>query len=283
MKPHRPSITARRVAMRRAAHQRLDAPLVFEDPIAARLLDAEDAERLEREIESGRIDLSRGLRAFVVARSRYAEDQLAAAVDRGVRQYVVLGAGMDTFAYRNPHAGRGLRVFEVDFPSTQAWKRARLAEAGIAPPASLTFAPLDFESRTLADGLRDAGFDATAPAFVSWLGVVPYLTGDAIDATLRLVGGLSGSSAIVFDYGVPPDTLTGRVRDAYDAMAARVAAAGEPFRTFFEPAAITAKMRAFGFGTVEDAGPVEINARYFDGRADGLRVSGAGRLLHAIV
>jgi methyltransferase (TIGR00027 family) len=278
MRDGRPSRTALGVAIRRAAHQTLDPPLVFTDPLAPRVLDDEDRVRLERSIQAGPHSPGSLLRAFVAARSRYAEDTLAAAVARGVAQYVVLGAGLDTFAYRNPHPADRLRVFEVDFPGTQAWKRARLDEAGIAIPGSLTFAPVDFETGTLAEGLAGAGFRGDRPAVFAWLGVVPYLTTEAIMGTLGYVAGLPAGTSIVFDYGVPPDSLGWRAQTAFKMLAARVEQAGEPFRTFFEPAALASDLRRLGFTAIEDLGPDEINARYFADRADGLRVGGIGRL-----
>jgi methyltransferase (TIGR00027 family) len=139
------------------------------------------------------------MRLFIAARSRFAEENLATAVARGVRQYVVLGAGLDTFAHRNPFTEQGLRVFEVDYPATQAWKQRRLADAGLISPASLTFAPVDFERQTLADGLAAAGFDAAAPAFFSWLGVAVYLTRTAIRETLAFIAGLRSGGEVVFD------------------------------------------------------------------------------------
>ena len=164
-----PSRTARGAALQRAAHQILETPHVFDDPLALRIFGAEGVAWLGRNLENYRSAASRSMRAFLVVRSRYAEDELARAYARGVRQYVVLGAGLDTFAYRNPH--RRLKVFEVDHPSTQAWKRSRLQEQSIDIPRSLTFAPVDFETQTLASGLRAAGFRADRPAFFSWLGV----------------------------------------------------------------------------------------------------------------
>src|SRR5271167_272110 len=149
------SRTAQRVAIRRAAHQLLDEPRVLDDPLALRIIGAETAAEL-RSNPKEHAAFARAFRAFMVARSRFAEDELALAYARGVRQYVVLGAGLDTFAYRNPHAG--LRVFEVDHPATQAWKREQLQAAGIAIPPSLTFVPVDFERQTLADGLGQSGF-----------------------------------------------------------------------------------------------------------------------------
>jgi len=155
----RPSRTALRVAMRRAAHQIFDHPKVLDDPIAMPILGPRAAEKLRAENPGafGKYGLS--IRAFMVARSRYAEDALARSIARGATQYVILGAGLDTFAYRNPHAESALRVFEVDYPATQEWKRRNLQEARIRVPDSVTYAPVDFEHQTLADlalGLADA-------------------------------------------------------------------------------------------------------------------------------
>src|SRR5262249_39234406 len=142
--------------------------------------------------------LSLYLRAFVAARSRYAEDELSLAVERGARQYVILGAGLDTFAYRNPYPEGALRVFEVDYPATQVWKRARLKEVGIPLPRDLKFAPVDFEKRALSalpDGLREAGYDPNLGSFFSWLGVAPYLTVEGVMTTLRFIASAPKGSA----------------------------------------------------------------------------------------
>lgn len=278
MRDERPSRTAFRVALRRAAHQVLDDPRVFEDPLALAIVGADAGELRSDETSQSRV--ARVMRAFMAVRSRYAEDGLAAAFQEGTRQYVVLGAGLDTFAYRNPFPG--LRVFEVDHPATQGWKRHLLEVAGIVVPDSLTFAPVDFESQTLAEGLARAGFQRDQKAFVSWLGVVPYLTRSAVMETLRLIASLPAGSGIVFDYALPPESLDPVQRQALEALAARVAAAGEPFQTFFDPAELETEMRRMGFGSFENLAGDEINARYFSGRSDGLRVGGgAGRLMKA--
>jgi len=202
------SRTADRVAERRAAHQVRDRPLVLDDPIALRVIHPEVARALREHPPKHETSLvGPYLRAFFVMRSRFAEDEMALAVGRGVRQYVVLGAGFDTFAYRNPFPE--LRVFEVDHPDTQAIKRQRLADAGIDAPASLTFVSIDFTTTALADALHSAGFDSSAPAFFSWLGVVPYLERPAIDATFRFIAALPQETEIAFDYAVPPETLAG--------------------------------------------------------------------------
>lgn len=248
----------------------MEQPRILEDPIALPLL----GPGFERDLERASHTVARDFRAFMAVRSRYAEDHLAQAVAAGVRQYVVLGAGLDTFAYRNPHAQ--LRVFEVDFPATQAWKRERLAEAAIALPAHLTFVPLDFEHRTLADGLADAGFDAAAPAFFGWLGVVPYLTLPAFRATIETIGALPAGSGVCFDYALDPETLTPARRAVFDALAERVARAGEPFRTFFTPQSLETELHRAGFHCVEQVGTGDLNDLYFRDRADGLRLSAEG-------
>ena len=279
MESGRPSKTALRVAMRRAAHQVLDRPPVLDDPLAVPLLGAGFAIDGERE----KHPISRAFRAFMAARSRYAEDRLAEAVEGGVAQYVVLGAGLDTFALRNPF--KRLRVFEVDFPPTQEWKRALLAGAGIAPPANLTFVPLDFEHNTLANGLAGAGFDSSLPAFFGWLGVVPYLTLEAFRATLDVIAGMPAGTQVAFDYAVSPETLSPPRRRVFDALAARVAAAGEPFKLFFTPEDLDAELRCGGFHRVEQVGSDGLNELYFKGRADGLELPspGLGRMAIAWV
>lgn len=275
----KPSRTALRVAQRRATHQLLDQPKVFDDPLALAIAgEAQDDSNAQH-------PFSRALRAFLAVRSRYAEDQLARAVERQdglkVRQYVVLGAGLDTFAYRNPFSG--LHVFEVDHPATQEWKRGRLEEAHISIPNDVAFAPVDFEREPLEQGLLRAGFDAQRPAFFSWLGVTPYLTRGAFDATAGFIGGLPAGSGVVFDYAVERRLLSMRQRMALDAMAARVAQAGEPFQLFFDPAALAADLARMGFAEIEDLDSDAINARYFAGRADGLAAGGGGHLLTAWV
>ncbi len=280
MHDDRPSKTAFRVALRRAAHQILDDPKVFTDPLALAIVGPEGETALRVEARKFQTPAGRTLRAFMAVRSRYAEDGLAAAFENGIRQYVVLGAGLDTFAYRNPFPD--LHVFEVDHPATQAWKRRRLEAGDISIPASMTFAPVDFESQTLIDGLARAGFDADRPAFFSWLGVVPYLTRSAAMETFRFVGSLPAGSAIVFDYALPPESLSLVQRLALKALSDRVAAAGEPFRTFFEPSTLISELRPMGFRSFENLGTEEINARYFSDRSDRLRARGGiGRLMKA--
>lgn len=219
-----PSRTAFAAASHRAAHQILEKGSIFSDPLAVRILGV-DAETVAREAEAQ--PLRRGMRMFIAVRTRFAEDALAAAVERGVRQLVVLGAGLDTYAYRS-NLGDRLRIFEVDHPATQEWKRQRLADAAITIPDSLTFAPTDFERETLSDGLAAAGFDSLQETFFTWLGVVPYLTQDAFWSTLRFIVGLRNGAHVVFDYSNPPSSFSGEARANYEKRAARVAELEKP-------------------------------------------------------
>lgn len=267
--------------MRRAAHQLYDAPpLVFQDPIAVPILGAEYLPEVERTQLKLHKPHSVALRAFLVARSRYAEDLLARAVANGVTQYVLLGAGLDTFAHRNPYPH--LHVFEVDHPATQEWKHELLASSNITEPPSLTYVPVDFEHQQLTTQLAEAGHDATRPTFFAWLGVVPYLTRAAFRSTLSLIASSPAGSGIVMDYGQPRHALPFLEQLAHDSLASRVQLAGEPFQLFFTPQEMAEELTAFR--DIEDVGTKELNARYFAGRNDNLKLLGsAGRIVSAWV
>lgn len=271
--------------MRRAAHQLYDeAPLVFADPLALRVLSEDARAELRAREEMERTHpFARGMRAFLCARSRFAEDALKDALVHGVRQYVVLGAGLDTYGARSGLSGHsvhpGLRIFEVDHPATQAWKRACLEQGGIHVPTTVTFVPVNFEREDLMAQLGASGFDAGAPAFCSWLGVLPYLTREAAVGTLRALGSLPVGSGVAFDYSVARDSLSPTLQAAYDWLAERVARAGEPFRLGFDPAELGQLLRECGFHRVEDLDGEAIATRYFAERTDGLTVRGGlGRL-----
>jgi methyltransferase (TIGR00027 family) len=279
MEEARPSRTALRVALRRAAHQLYDAqPLVFDDPIAVPILGDTYAEELHRTPTRPDRPFSVALRAFLVARSRYAEDNLARAVARGVTQYVLLGAGLDTFAHRNPHPH--LRVFEVDHPATQQWKRELLATGDMPAPANLTYVPVDFERQSLPEQLNSAGFNPLNATFFAWLGVVSYLTLEAFRFTINFIAAQPDGTGVVLDYSQPRSALPFLEKLAHDSLASRVQLAGEPFQLFFTPTEIASELTAFR--DLEDLGSSQINARYFTGRTDNLKVLGsAGRLLSA--
>ncbi len=263
-------------AAHRAAHQVLEQGRIFRDPLALEIL-GEDADRMVR--LAAQDESKRGYRLFIAARTRFAEDALAQAVEHGVGQLVVLGAGLDTYAYRGACRGR-LRIFEVDHPATQEWKRARLRDAGIPVPDGLTFAPVDFERQALRDGLAAAGFDPARQTFFTWLGVVPYLTEDAVWSTLQFIAGLSGGAEVVFDYSDPPATLSAESRMAHETRAARVASIGEAWKSFFEADELRVKLTGIGFMEVEDLGPRDIVARYLLSRGGDPRDRG-GHIVHA--
>jgi methyltransferase (TIGR00027 family) len=274
-----PSATALGVAARRAAHQWLDHPRVFEDPLALRILPPELAAHARRTPWMG---MPLVLRAILVARSRFAEDELTRARARGTRQYVILGAGLDTFAYRRRPGDGDLQVFEVDHPATQAWKRRRLSDAGIPVPDSVHFVPVDFETASLGERLAQAGLDRGAPTFFAWLGVTMYLTRPSIARTLEFAGSTGSGGGIVLDYLRPRAALDLGDRIGFDLLARWVAQRGEPLRTTFEAEEIGAVLRGAGFGSVVDLGRDEINERYFRDRSDRLRVRGSvARMLSA--
>jgi methyltransferase (TIGR00027 family) len=283
MQTGRASRTALGVAHRRAVHQLLDDPQVLLDPIAIPILGARFV--IDEVLSDARHQhpIARAFRAFMAARSRYVEDNLASAVAAGVTQYVVLGAGLDTFAYRNPFPG--IRVFEVDFPATQLWKRELLQSAAIPEPANLTYVPLDFEHRTLTEGLAESGFDSQTPAFFGWLGVVPYLTLGAFRATVDLIATMPAGSGVTFDYALSAEELSPRRQRAREALAARVAAAGEPFRLFFRSEQLDNELKSAGLQRIEQLDSIEVNERYFANRADDLALpeEGLGKLASAWV
>jgi methyltransferase (TIGR00027 family) len=265
MNERQPSRTALGAAGYRAAHQQLEGGKVFSDPLARTIL-GDGADAIIAGLSAD--PAQQRTRIFMAARSRFAEDCLGAAVSRGVRQAVILGAGFDTFALRNPYSDLGLRVFEVDHAATQAWKRRRLSEVGLAIPASLTFAAIDFETDDLGRGLRDAGFDPDRPAFFIWLGVVPYLGREAIAATLRYIA-IVPKSEVVFDYSEPPENYPPEWRATIVELGALTAAIGEPWLSHFDPDEIAQELRGYGFGDLEDVGMSEMAVRYLGAPAGG--------------
>ena len=279
MQEGQPSQTALGAALHRAAHQVLERGNIFSDPLATRILGANG---LDAAVHRAQHDPSgRRLRLFIAVRTRFAEDSLTASLESGVRQVVVLGAGLDTYAYRASLPG-GVRVFEVDHPATQAWKRQRLAEVGISIPQHLTYAPVDFERDSLAEGLGNVGFDSAQQTFFTWLGVVPYLTPEAVFSTLGFIARLPGGAQVVLDYSNPsqPTADDAEATAARERLAARVASFGEPFRCFFETNELHAKLKGLGFSEIEDLGPELILERYFGMRRFSRRERG-GHVLRA--
>ena len=275
-----PKSSALRVATLRAIHQLYDRPLVFDDPLALKILGPDEEQVLRAGPDQYDSPLFRGLRTSVVVRSRLAEDEWSRAYRRGVLQYVILGAGLDTYAFRSREAD-GSRIFEVDLPTTQRWKRERLRAAGIGEPAELTFVAIDFEHATLLEELNLASFNPMEPAFFSWLGVTMYLAEDSILSTLRQISSLPAGSGVVFDYATAPALLSPREQGALEALTRRAAAHDEPWKTFFWPDELTHKLHSLGFHEVVNYGPEQLNELYLSERTDGLHKSGVSRLVCA--
>jgi methyltransferase (TIGR00027 family) len=253
------SVTALGAAGHRAAHQVLERGLVFADPLALLILgqDADGAIALARERPE-----RRPLRLFIAMRSRFAEDAAANAIEKGVPQILVLGAGLDTFAYRLEPT-QDMRVFELDHPATQTEKRRRLAEAEIAEPAHVLYVAHDFESGSMTAALEAAGLDPDRSAFVLWLGVTPYLTEEAVFATLGELASWPGGTEVVLDYANPPEAVEEpNARNFHREMAERVAASGEPFRCYFNSAELHARAKSLGFSDIEDLDRAALVARY---------------------
>ena len=275
-----PSRTAVLTAVARALQRTQPRPWVMDDYLALGLAGPDGQVLLARlRAEVPRTHLLAFSR-WICVRARYAEDAVEQAAADGLGQYVILGAGLDSFAYRRADLLARLRVFEVDHPATQEWKRRRLTALGVALPAGLVFAPVDFERQTLREGLERAGFDFGLPTIFSWIGVTMYLTLDAIHATLATVARCGAGSRLVLTYNQPPTALTGATAQIAATFAGLAAELGEPFVSRFTPAEIARLLHEHGFGDITDFGPDEARAAYFQGRAD-VEIAGAQRLAAA--
>jgi methyltransferase (TIGR00027 family) len=286
MEQKRRSVTAEGVALQRALHQMLDAtPKILDDPIAPLLLDlaSEDHKAYIARVESITRPVKSPFRAVFVMRSRYTEDCLAESLVRGVLQYVILGAGLDTFAYRQPAWANSLRIYEVDHPTTQEWKRRHVEDAKVRIPENLVFAPVDFETTSLREGLAAGGFNFHQPSFLSLLGVTQYLTAEAIESIFGLVQSLPRGSEIVFELIVPDDLMPTNEAAVFNAIASFAAERGEPWLTRLRPIELIAKLTARGFSQVTHFSPEAANDRYFRGRRDDLAAWSAAQIMRAIV
>ncbi|MGB0116800.1 MAG: class I SAM-dependent methyltransferase [Terriglobales bacterium] len=266
------SRTALGVAALRAAHQLLDGePKILDDRIAARLLHPDALRQMQSNSARALEPLTQGLRSHVILRSRYAEERMAQAVERGVQQCVILGAGFDTFPYRQPEWARALRIYEVDHRATQEEKRQRLQSAGIPMPANLEFVAIDFESVSLREGLQSSTLNFTDPAFFSCLGVLVYLTREAAEAVFQLVAGFPAGSEIVFTFSTPESSLVDEDAAHRAALAGLVNSLGEPWQTYFDPETLMTDLRTLGFSDISFLSSDEADRRYFQSRSDGLR------------
>jgi methyltransferase (TIGR00027 family) len=267
--PATPDDTAVRVALWRALHVEVDSPPhVIEDEVGLRLVAPDDGWRTRPDMSS----FTRPFRASIVARARFIEDLVAAQAARGVRQYVILGAGLDTFVQRWPELASRLVVFEVDRPGPQAWKRQRLLDLGLGVPSFLRFVPVDFEAvDAWWERLVASGFDADRPAVVASTGVSMYLTREAIEATLRQIAALASGSTLAMSFMLPIEMTDPEVRPGIERAMAGARANGTPFISFFSPEEMLALARDAGFREVQHVSAATLAERYFAGRKDGLR------------
>ena len=261
-----------RVALWRAMHVLVDPPPhVLEDEVGLRLAAPDAGWRDRPDMDPV---FTSGFRAHVVARSRFIEDLVAAQAARGAGQYVLLGAGLDTFAQRRPDVAARLRVFEVDQPGPQAWKRRRLTELGYGVPDWLRLVPVDFEAGvSWRDEIAAAGFDAGRAAVVASAGVSMYLTREANAATLRELASLAAGSTVAMTFQLPAELVDERDRPGRQIAVDGASRSGTPFISFFTPAEMLALAREAGFTDVRHVSGTTLNERYFAGRADGLRMS----------
>lgn len=271
------SATAIGAAALRAAHQLLDGtPKLLQDEIILKLLEPAVIQHIQDNPAIYQMPEAFRMRTHVVLRSRYTEDALQLAFDKGIRQYIILGAGFDTFAYRQPVWARDLHIFEIDHPDSQAQKRNRLAQTGISLPPNLSFVPVDFETSSIRNVLQQTLFDLNAPVFIAWLGVLTYLTMEAIDATLSFAGALAKGTELVLTFSQQKSA------DYFSNLGQRAADLGEPWITHFTPEALAQKLRQHGFTTVSFFTP-EQAAKYFAGRTDGLQPPRRTSIVHAVV
>jgi len=289
MDPEQVSTSARIAAFVRAHHATHDDPKIFDDHLAIQLFSDDDlamfSSNLARALQffdperaAQCPDQASALAAFMRAqsgpitltRARYAEDALQAAIGQGVRQYVILGAGLDTFIFRRPDLMAHLHVFEIDHPGTQGFKRRRLAELGWPIPANAHFLPVDFTRQGLPEALASTGYERAALTFISWLGVTYYLAREVVFDVLRAMAGLAPEgSAIIFDYLDADAFVSEHTATRVARMQEATRRAGEPMITGFEPATLAVDLASLGLRLVENLSPADLEARYFAGRTDG--------------
>ena len=266
----------------RAAHQILDDPKILNDPIAIKIIGPEGKAEIQSQKRKLKTKLQNYLRAIVVARSKYTEDKFLDVLNKGVSQYVILGAGLDTCAYRNSQTYSNIKIFEIDYPATQQWKQQYLRTANITIPENVTFVPVDFEEQSLIAQLQNGGFRLEKPAFFSWLGVTMYLTRESMLKTLRqITAHCHDDSEIVFDYAVPPSSQNFIRRLVFYLLSRKVEKFGEPWRTFYDTNTLINDLKGIGFSQFEDLDPSKINSRFFINRSDKLMVGKFGHIINA--
>jgi methyltransferase (TIGR00027 family) len=270
-----------RTATLRAAHQLVDKPLILNDPIAVGLVPEASEQAMLAALDNHHDQVA--LRSLFAFRSRFAEDRLAEAAARNVRQYVIVGAGLDTFAWRQPDHARSMKIFAVDHVATLAWTQVRFWERGLPKPENLTFVPVDLEECRLGQSLVESGFAPDTPSLCSALGVVQYLDRQAVDALLGFASSLKVGSEIVLSFSPPEDDLQGDGVLMAAGAAERAAALGEPWKTRLRSRELVERLTHFGFSEVFHLTPKLAQQRYFAGREDGLRAPSLEQIICAIV
>lgn len=268
------------VAVWRAVHQLLEIPSIFNDSVAIPILGDAKTDVMNK-LESYKDPLSTAMRVAIAVRSRFAEDEREQVFQAGTYQYVILGAGLDTYAYRSKNKNE--RVFEVDLPNTQSMKIARLQQEKIHSTCSVTYVACDFEAGALEKFLLAAGFDKNQKTFFSWLGVMPYLNAAAIEQSLTFIRSCACGSTLVFDYMVDPNNLSDIEKMVIDILSVQLAAGGEPLKSFFDPQLLAKKLTDSGFTKIEDISSEYLNERYLASREDGLRVGNVTRMFKVVV
>jgi methyltransferase (TIGR00027 family) len=275
-----PDNTAVRVALWRAIHVLVDSPPhIIEDETGLKLVAPDDGWRQRPDMEP---NFTRGARASIVARARFIEDLVLEQSLKGISQYVILGAGLDTFAQRRPDIASKLQIFEIDQPDTQTWKKRRLIELGFGIPECLHFVPVDFEADSWWDQLINSGFNINKPAVVACTGVAMYLTKEAVKSTLSQIAKLAPGSKLAISYLLPIDLVDEEDRLLLQIAQKGAMASGTPFLSFFSPEEILALAREVGFKTVETISAKNLNSRYFADRSDNLRSGSGEEILLAI-
>jgi methyltransferase (TIGR00027 family) len=283
MMPGQPSQTLLRSAIRRAQHQLLDSPVILYDPVALQLVPEAFESGILSDFGQDNETMPTLLRALFAMRHRFAEDRLADAAGRDVRQYVMIGAGLDTFPWRQPEFARGMRIFAADHPASLTWVHRRLRERDVSPPPNLTHVPADLEQKQLGHQLAACGFNLESAAFCSVLGVTQYLSGEAFDALLRFAVALKPGSEIVLSFAMVDDELKGQDRDAAKRSVTRTEGLGEPWKSRFRPSQLVDQIARLGFRDVFHLTPELAQESYFTGRHDNLRAPYWEQLIAAIV
>jgi methyltransferase (TIGR00027 family) len=283
MLPGQPSRTLLRAAIRRAAHQLFDQPLIFNDPIVVHLVpEASDQTNRDRVEDPGTRD-GKLFRLWFATRMRFAEDRLAEAAKRGVRQYVILGAGLDTFPWRQPDFATTTQIFVADHPASLVWTQSRLRERGLSRPSNLSFVPVDLEEKHLGAQLAACGFDPTLVSFCSALGLTQYLDRASVDALLGFMAGLGQESEIVFSFAPPDDELSRADLEAVTKSAARTAALGEPWKCRLRPRELVDRLKDLGFRDVFHLTPELARQSYYAEHQHAGRTPGWEQIIAAVL